>query len=185
MFDDYSVLEDIARNSYSSVVWSHKIQEKQSDIYANIFKVLEIANIVTASLTSAGVITLIFTDPLWMKVASAITSFITVSITALFNSFDLRKLTAAHKATANQLIAIRDQYKILLAQIRLHNASFENLLVRYKELVDETDHIYLNAPSTTNWAVRRASKALKIKKDNTFPDEEIDLFLPKSLRRNI
>lgn len=183
VINNYEVLEDVARDSYSGVVWSHKIQEKQSDIYAKQLKKMKTINIGAASLTSVGIIAMIFTDPLWLKLVSALVSFVSVYITAYLKSFDLQKLIASHKAIANKLIAVRDQYKVLLTEIRLQNDSVENLLIRYNELVKETDTIYLEAPSTTDEAVDRASEALKIKKDNTFSDEEIDSFLPISLRR--
>ncbi len=183
MIENYRVLEDVVRDSYSGVVWSHKIQEKQSDIYAEKFKKMETINIGAASLTSVGIIAMIFTDPLWLKLISAGISFATVYITAYFKSFDLQKLIASHKATANKLIAVRDQYKVLLTEIKLQSDSIENLLLRYNELVKEADSIYLEAPTSTDEAVDRASEALKIKKDNTFSDEEIDSFLPSSLRR--
>lgn len=183
MIENYRVLEDVVRDSYSGVVWSHKIQEKQSDIYAERFKVMETINIGAASLTSVGIIALIFTDPLWLKLISALISFATVYITAYFKSFDLQKLVASHKATANKLISIRDKYKVLLTEIKLQSDSVENLLIKYNQLVKETDAIYLEAPSTTDEAVERASEALKVKKDNTFSNEEIDSFLPISLRR--
>lgn len=183
MIDNYAVLEDVVRDSYSGVVWSHKIQEKQSDIYSEKFKKMETINIGAASLTSVGIVAMIFTDPIWLKLISALISFATIYISAYFKSFDLQKLIASHKATANKLIAVRDQYKVLLTKIKLQNDSVENLLKRYNELVEETDDIYLDAPNTTDEAVDRASKSLKIKKDNTFSDEEIDSFLPRSLRR--
>lgn len=180
---DYKTLEDVVRDSYIGVVWSHKIQEKQSDIYAEKFKKMETVNIGVASLTSVGIVAMIFTDPLWLKLVSALISFATVYITAYFKSFDLQKLITSHKATANKLITVRDRYKVLLARIKLQNGSVEELFIRYDELVKEADAIYQEAPSTTDEAVERASEALKIKKDNTFTDEEIDLFLPNSLRR--
>lgn len=183
VIENYEVLEDVVRDSYSGIVWSHKIQEKQSDIYAEKFKKLETINIFAASLTSVGIVTMIFTDPLWLKLASAIISFATVFITAYFKSFDLQKLITAHKATANRLIAVRDRYKILLTEIKLQNDSVANLLLKYNALVDEADAIYQEAPSTTDEAVERASEALKVKKDNSFSDEEVDSFLPSSLRR--
>lgn len=183
VMENYEVLEDVVRDSYSGIVWSHKIQEKQSDIYAEKFKKLETINIFAASLTSVGIVTMIFTDPLWLKLASAIISFATVFITAYFKSFDLQKLITAHKATANRLIAVRDRYKILLTEIKLQNDSVANLLLKYNALVDEADAIYQEAPSTTDEAVERASEALKVKKDNSFSDEEVDSFLPSSLRR--
>lgn len=183
MIENYKMLEDVVRDSYASVVWSHKIQEKQADIYAKKFKKMETVNIGAASLTSVGIVALIFTDPLWLKLVSALISFATVYITAYFKSFDLQKFITSHKAAANKLIAVRDQYKVLLTEIKLKVDSVENLLARYKELVEKTDAIYLEAPTTTDEAVGKASKALKIKKDNTFTDAEIDSFLPLSLRR--
>lgn len=183
MIENYKMLEDVVRDSYASVVWSHKIQEKQADIYAEKFKKMETVNIGAASLTSVGIVALIFTDPLWLKLISALISFATVYITAYFKSFDLQKFITSHKAAANKLIAVRDQYKVLLTEIKLKVDSVENLLARYKELVEKTDAIYLEAPTTTDEAVGKASKALKIKKDNTFTDAEIDSFLPLSLRR--
>lgn len=183
MIENYKMLEDVVRDSYASVVWSHKIQEKQADIYAEKFKKMETVNIGAASLTSVGIVALIFTDPLWLKLVSALISFATVYITAYFKSFDLQKFITSHKAAANKLIAVRDQYKVLLTEIKLKEDSVENLLARYKELVEKTDAIYLEAPTTTDEAVDKASKALKIKKDNTFTDAEIDSFLPLSLRR--
>lgn len=183
MIENYKMLENVVRDSYSSVVWSHKIQEKQSDIYAEKFKMLETVNIGAASLTSVGIIAMIFTDPLWIKLVSALVSFVTVFITAYYKSFDLQKLVSSHKSTANKLIAIRDQYKVLLTEIKLQSDSVEKLLTKYKELVKKTDAIYLEAPTTTDKAVNRAREALKIKKDNSFTDDEIDSFLPVSLRR--
>lgn len=183
MIENYEMLEDVVRDSYASVVWSHKIQEKQADIYAKKFKKMETVNIWAASLTSVGIVALIFTDPLWLKLVSALISFATVYITTYFKSFDLQKFITSHKAAANKLIAVRDQYKVLLTEIKLKVDSVENLLARYKELVEKTDAIYLEAPTTTDEAVGKASKALKIKKDNTFTNAEIDSFLPLSLRR--
>ena len=184
MIDSYKVLEDTVRDSYASVVWSHKIQEKQSDIYAEKYKKMETVNIAAASLTSVGIVAMIFTDPLWLKLVSAIVSFATVYIAAYYKSFDLQNLVASHKATANKLIAVRDQYKLLLTKIRLQSDTVEALLANYGELVKESDAIYLEAPSTTDDAVARAREALKVTQDNTFSVEEIDSFLPESLRRS-
>lgn len=185
MIDDYSVLENSVRNSYGSIVWSHKIQEKQSDIYAEKFKKMETVNIFAASLTSVGVIAMIFTDPLWLKLISALISLATVFITAYYKAFDLQKLMVSHKATANKLIAVRDKYKVLLIKIKLKSDPIDQLILQYNELVKEVDTIYLDAPSTTDKAVKRASEALKVTQDNTFSEEEIDSFLPASLRRTI
>lgn len=183
MNDKYNVLESVVRDTYISVVWSHKIQEKQSDIYAELFKIMGFINIVAASITSVGITAIIFTDPLWLKAISAVISFATICTTLYIKYFDLEKRSTSHKVTANKLNAVRDQYKVLLTQIRLQNDSVENLFLKYKKLLRKTLAIYRDAPSTTDKAVNRAREALIIMKDNTFLDEEIDSCLPVSLRR--
>ena len=72
MDNEYSLLEDSVRNTFGSVLWSHKIQEKQADIYFSQYKCMETIKIETASLTSVGNVSLIFTDQMWLKVLSAL-----------------------------------------------------------------------------------------------------------------
>ena len=178
MKDNYQMLESVVRDSYASIVWSHKIQEKQSDIYSDMYKRLETAKILLSAITSGGIIALIFTNTFWLKLITATISVITVFINGYFKSFDLQKSISTHKQTANRLI------KVLLTKIKMRSESAEDLLLEYQKLIEESDNIYLEAPSTTSKAVDKASKALKITKDNTFLDDEIDSFLPRGLKKD-
>lgn len=179
----FCILESSVRDTLGSVVWSHKIQEKQADIYAVHFKVMETAKILSASLTSVGIVSLIFTDQLWIKLVSALISFVSVFVSALFKSFDLQTIVGQHKAAANNLLAVRDDLKLLILQIKLQKNNPETLSERYEEIVHQLDKIYADAPNTTDKAVELARIALNITKDNTFTDEEIDGFLPVELRK--
>ena len=51
---EYEILLDVVRQSYASVVWTHKIQEKQADIYSKRKNILDTINIIVATLTSCG-----------------------------------------------------------------------------------------------------------------------------------
>ncbi len=183
MEEKYCKLESSVRDTLGSVVWSHKIQEKQADIYAKNFKVMETAKILSASLTSVGIVSLIFTDQFWIKIISALISFISVFISALFKSFDLQTMVGQHKAAANNLLAVRDDLKLLLLQIKLQQSNPDSLYDRYEEIVHQLDKVYADAPNTTDKAVDLARVALNITKDNTFTDGEIDGFLPVGLRK--
>lgn len=184
------ILEDVVRVSYASVVWSHKIQEKQYDIYANTYKKLEFIKLIMVSLTSVGITsTLGVTSTLdinenIVKVLSLIASLITIFITKYQKSFNIENLLLSHKITANKLLEIREQYKILITRIKLKNESPDYLFSLYKVLVEKLQKIYYEAPSTSDKAVFLASKALKKSKDNTFNDSDIDMFLPPLLRRS-
>ena len=83
--NDYQVVCDLIRQQFASVVWTHKIQEKQADIYAERYSMLETANIIVAALTSCGVVGLIFQgeESLWLKIVTAFFSFATLAIVSV------------------------------------------------------------------------------------------------------
>jgi hypothetical protein len=181
--DNYNKIESSVRDTLGSVVWSHKIQEKQADIYADRFKWMETAQIASASLTSVGVVSLIFTDQLWIKLVSALISFASVFVSAFFKSFDLLTMVSQHKSAANNLLAVRDDLKLLLLQIRLQKDDPDVLYEKYESTVHQLDKVYADAPNTTNKAVEMAREALNVAEDNTFSDAEIDRVLPIELRK--
>lgn len=179
----YEVLEDATRDMFARAVWSHKIQEKQSDIYLRQFKWMETTSIICASLTSVGILSTIFTDQLWIKIVSAILSFVTVFVAAYFKSFDLNKLTKTHKEAANKLLIVRNEITALLTSIKLKERPVSELEDRYRELMDKADEVYKDSPTTTDKAVIMAKEALQIKGDNTFSNIEIDSYLPAALKK--
>jgi hypothetical protein len=180
---NYDKIESSVRDTLGSVVWSHKIQEKQADIYAGRFERMETVKIVAASLTSAGIVSLIFTDQSWIKLVSALISFVSVFVAALFKSFDLQAMVSQHKSAANTLLVVRDNLKLLLLQIRLQKDDPGTLYEKYESTVHQLDKVYADAPNTTNKAVEMARKALNVTQDNMFSDAEIDIYLPIELRK--
>ncbi len=183
MSNHYNILEDAVRDMLVRAVWTHKIQEKQADIYQKQYKMMETSSILCASLTSVGILSTIFTDQLWIKIVSAILSFVTVFVAAYFKSFDLDKMTKVHKSAANKLLVLRNDITALITLIKLEEKSVADLEDRYIELMDKSNEIYSNAPQTTDKAVRLAKIALQVTGDNTFSQEEIDSYLPEALRK--
>ena len=112
-----------------------------------------------------------------------IVSLVSTFISAFFKSFDLKAMTSQHKQTANSLLEIRDELKLLLLQIHLQTEDEQALYNQYEALVRRLDTVYKDAPSTTAKAVGMARTALQINKDNDITDKEIDLSLPIALRK--
>lgn len=183
MTDQYNILEDAVRDMFARAVWSHKIQEKQADIFQKQYKWMETVSIICASLTSVGILSTIFTDELWIKIISAVLSFVTVFVAAYFKSFDLNKLTKAHKEAANRLLIVRNEITCLLTSIKLREKTVSELEDRYRELMDKADEVYKDAPTTTGKAVKLAKEALQVTGDNTFSKDEIDSYLPTALQK--
>ena len=103
----------------------------------------------------------------------------------LFRSFDTQKSITNHKNAANELLVIRNRLQLLLVDIKVGNKDKPELMKIYTNLVEQLDNIYRTAPNTTDKAVKLAGIALKVNRDNEFSDEEIDLNLPKSLRKKV
>lgn len=180
--NQYKKLEALVRQLFASVTWSHKIQCKQADIYSDRYRFLKILAIITSALTSTGIFTVIFADQLWIKIISALMSFIVTAINSFFKSFDLISLKSKHLGTANDLWDIRERLLILLIEVGVADKEYQVLLETYKEIEKEVYDIYAKAPSTTQKAVLLAKKALNVDGDNTYSDEEIDMLLPAILR---
>lgn len=172
------ILEDEIRQTFMSVTWSHKIQEKQAELCFKKYKIWEVVRIICSALTTVGLISLIFSNQLIVKIISATLSLTITFISMMFKSFNLQEMSGRHKSTANKLLIMRDKLRTLLVEIHLEMKDESVLLSNYKELHE----IYNEAPNTTEKAVNEARIALEIKEDNKFSDEEIDKNLPKNLR---
>lgn len=178
---NYDYVEAVVRQSLGGVTWTHKIQEKQADIYSNEYKTMEIIRIIAASLTSAGILALFKEDSLWIKLVTAFLSFTTILIGTFFKSFDLQTMVNRHKKSATELLSFRDNFIALICKIKIESGTPEELLQMYEEQLKRLHKVYKEAPITSDKAVALANKALKVNKDNTFYDEEIDSFLPIAL----
>lgn len=118
---DKLVFEDTVRSAFAGVSWTHKIHEKQADIYYAQFKVMETAKITISVLASIGIVSLIISDPLWLKIISALISGGSAFISTYYQSFKTYEQIENHKNTARELLALRDRYIHLLLKIKIND----------------------------------------------------------------
>jgi hypothetical protein len=175
------VLLDEVRQNYASVVWTHKIQEKQADIYARRYKRLSTINIIFAAATSCGIISNIFAEGMPAKIFAAISSFVTIAVTSYLQSFDLKGMERCHRTAANGFVTIRNRLLHVISRLHMNDDLVE-IEPEYEKIMQDLSNLFVDAPSTTGGAVRKASDALKINNEYTFTDEEIDHFLPNALK---
>lgn len=185
MNNKYQLLLDEVRQNYASVVWTHKIQEKQADIYHEKYAKLETTNILAASATSCGIVSTIFCDNIWAKIITALLSFVTITITAYFKSFDIKEMEKQNKEYANKFLIIRNELLHIICDLHMKNRNVDEINKEYISIMNELNKLYITAPSTAQEAVDRATDALKVNKEYTYTDEEIDNFLPPSLRGEV
>ena len=178
------VLEGQLRQCFGRVVYSHKTQEKCADILLNTHARIKLWQIILSALTTAGCVSVLFSEE---KMAPIIASL--VSATLLFlnlyqKNYNLVETAQKHKQAANDLWLVREKYQSLITDLVIGNKTLEIIQEKRDILMKELDSVYSSAPSTNSKAYKKAQKALKQNEDMTFSDEEIDMFLPKELKRS-
>ena len=182
--NEYQLLLNTVKQTYASVVWTHKIQEKQADIIATRYKVFETIASIAEALTTAGIMATIFEDALWVKVCSAVLSFVSLAISAYFKSFDLQTIAKSHKEAANGFLLVRDDLLVIISDI-FRKKDLSAIDENYAKVRKTLNKLYTTAPQTTNKAVEIATKALGADKEYTFSAKEINRFLPDALRGDL
>jgi len=181
---EYDVaLEDQLRECFGRVVYTHKTHERMADRCLNKLNNYKVAQIILTGLTSTGAVgVLLGKEKEFFEVATAILSFLTLFVSTYLKNFDLGSMAQQHSDVAARLWNIRECYLSLLTDLPQidRNAAIE----RRDELHEALAAIYQSAPKTNGKAYSEAQKRLKKMEDLTFNDDEIDCFLPLSLKRS-
>lgn len=179
-----NVIEAEIEQLMGKVAWTHKIQEKQADIYRENGDNAEIWKIVLSAVTSSGILAVAFgVDSIWFKIITAIIALLSTGVNLYLKKYDFVTLEREHKECAVEWLGLREDYIALIAEIRADIISDEDLITRRNELLEKYKEIVKKSPNTTGKAYLKASEALKINLDDLISEEEINKFLPAELRR--
>ncbi|MEM7288784.1 MAG: SLATT domain-containing protein [Pseudomonadota bacterium] len=175
-------LEDQIRECFGRVVYTHKTHERMADRCSTTLARYKLVQIALTALTSAGAIGVVFGDEFWIEVATVICSVVTVFASTYLKNFDPGGAAQQHRDAAAQLWNVRECYFSLLTD--LPKLTREDAIAQRDELQASLAALYLSAPRTNGKAYKEAQDRLKNMEDMTFSDEEIDSFLPLSLKRS-
>jgi hypothetical protein len=116
-------------------------------------------------------------------IASAIIAGLSLATLLLHLTLDLDSSAQAHASCAARLWHVREQYRALLTD--LSDGAIEVNAARHRRdaLMNELHEIYGNAPAAAGQAYQPASQMAGAADETALTDEEIDLFLPKSLHK--
>lgn len=176
-------LEAQIRECYGRVVWSHKTQEKCADIILKRHNCIKIFQILISVVTTTGILFAVFGENKVIGIISAILSALLVGINSYVKGHDLGEISQKHSEAAVNLWLIREKYLSLITDINSSFLTIENITEKRDNLQEALANVYKGSPKTISKAYTQASKALKLNEELTFSDEEIDLLLPKDLRK--
>lgn len=181
-----SALEAQMRECFGRVVYSTKTHEKCADLCMGRLQWVKIAQIILSAITTGGLITALLGDPKVTQIATVVStlfSTVLLVLTAYMKDVDPGQQAEKHKKTASELWDIRESYLSMLTDLHDGNLDIAATRKRRDELQTRLASIYATAPRTNAKAYGIASDGLKAQEEMTFSDEEIDKFLPATLRR--
>jgi len=176
------IIEAQLRENYGKIVYSHKTQEKSADILTSQHKLIKNIQVILSALITTGLLVRIFKGEDWALIVSTILSAIQFGFTSFLKEYNLGETIQKHSTAALELFDIREKYLSLLTDLRAGMISPETLIQKRGELHEELSKTYKGSPRTFSKAYKEAQKALQLNDELTFSDEEIDKFLPKTLR---
>ena len=181
--DDITIIEGEIRDAYGRVAFTHKVQEKSVEILTERQARIKIVQIILLSISTAGVISVIFDKGEIGSILAAVCSACLLGLNMYSKEYTLIELAQKHKDAANRILLIRDRYLALLTDMKVGTMTLPATQEARNDLLADAHAVYSTMPSSTAQAYKRAQKALQEDEELTFTDEEIDLLLPSNLRR--
>jgi hypothetical protein len=178
------ILEDQIRECFGRAVWTHKTHEKCADILNRRNSRIKLWQIILSAITTSGIFITVLGENRIAGIISAIVSMITLGLSTYVKKYDLGSIAQKHASSAISIWDIREKYYSLLTDIRAGLLT-ENEIRQIRDALQGDLHkIYKGSPRTMDEAYKDATRGLKKSEELTFSDEEIDAFLPKSLRKS-
>lgn len=184
MNEQEKMIESQIREIYGRVIYTHKTHEKCADLLKSRSDCLKVTEILLSALTTTSILVIIFGDGCLFQFLAALFSTVLLCLTLYSKDFNLLALAEKHKQAALDILESREELLSLLVDIRIGNKQIDHYQTKRDQLNVRLVSTYRGAPKTISKAYQIASKALKENEEFTFSDEEIDKFLPESLRRN-
>ena len=178
------LIESQIREIYGRVVYTHKTHEKCADLLKSRSDILKFIEITLSALTTTSILVVLIGDGRFFQIIATIFSTALLVLTLYSKDFNLLAIAENHKQAALNILEIREELLSLLVDIKIGNMEVELLQQKRDELNKQLVNTYRGAPKTINKAYQIASRVLKENEEFTFSDEEINKFLPESLRKN-
>lgn len=177
------VIESEIRQIFATIVWNHKIHEKQCDINSFWYTLLEFFKIFSSTITTSGLLACFFVDDVKLKIATTIFSAICLFITSFYKTYNLKESKDSHKKSALEFLELKNETICILSDMKIKHIDIEEAICKRNQILSKYHSICKESLNTSDKAVKKASKALKLQQDNTFSNKEINSYLPIELRK--
>lgn len=177
---------------FGKMIWTHKIQEKQADIYNKNAECLKTKMAIWTVLTTTSAIMMAINQMLQIINCEWAGNIITALFAGISAYYVLRYKDESYesKAKENKNYAakcrhIRNEYESLLTDIKSGRVTNLDEIARRRDALEKNEDSLFSgeiAPHTSDEAYVEAEKALKKNKEAISEQDELDSIIPENLR---
>lgn len=182
MNPDLTPILATARELYGRVVYSHKVHEKEREIWSDKICWMNRVNVALTGVVTIFAVISASLKPMWALILTALSAATAVGFAVWQASYDPASKEAKHRVAAKELLWIREQLLLFIGTCQCATPLHDDAQLRLDILTRELTAVYKFAPDTSPAAYAAAEQILK-SGHFTFSDEEIDGFLPTDLRK--
>jgi len=178
-------LLDHIRLTFGQVVYRYKAHVQTAERLArraSQLRALELS-LVTGTLASALAALLMPAGPFVLLTVGF--AGLALIVSAISMALQIEPRLYAHRWCGARLWLIREKYYALLSELADGAIGLEEARSRRDVLMRELHEVYRYGPPIDRPAYQNARKALKASDEAALSDEEIDRFLPQSLRKTV
>lgn len=175
-------LVDTLRLGFGQVVYHHKSHSSAAaklarcGRYFRVTETLLMMGVVITALAAA------FGRGQVFSIVAAVLASLALLTFLIHVTFDFDSSARAHHVCSTRLWHVREQYRALLSDLTDRAIEPELARTRRNALMEEVTAIYDSAPALTRRVFQKSRKESDNAEEVALADEEIDRFLPKSLR---
>jgi SMODS and SLOG-associating 2TM effector domain family 4 len=178
-------LIDHLRLTFGHVVYQHKAHAQRARSWALWTRMLRGAEALLMAAVAFSAIGAAAGRGSWYAGISAALAVVALLTLLLHLTFDFEGMSRAHAWCATGLWRIRERYRALLSDLADGVVDVEEARTRRDVLMADLQRLYETAPPLDAQVYRSAAESLGPVDELALTDEEIDLFLPKSLQKSI
>lgn len=176
-------LHDHLRLTFGQVVYRHKAHSKIAQSRARKARWLRAFEALLMTAAAGVSIAAALGQGRIFAIAGAALATGALLVLLLHLTVDLDRSAVVHGACAARLGPMRERYRALLSDLADGAIDVDAARERRDLLMNELYGIYEQAPSADQPAYQAAGRAAAIASEGALTDEEINMFLPKSLHK--
>ena len=177
-------LVDHLRLTFGHVIYTHRGHTRLALQYAQWNRGLQCAEAVLVMATATLALTFAQSADSRQAIAAAVAAVLALLILLIRLIFDFDRQTLTHRVCGAQLWHLREEYRALLADLQDGGISPDTARDRRDALMQRLHDVYENAPPLDRASYEAARAALPAQHEAALTDEEVDRFLPDSLKKS-